>query len=175
MRTSNNLAKIRRTGLNAFGEPYTGNAIGGVQNRRMMGGGNQGPLSSRPSENQRRTDAADAAERAEQAALRRAGMARAQAALGGQTPAPQAPAPAPAPAPPKPAPAAKAATPTTPALVAARRSKAIQDQNFSRQRVALEKVHGRPMGKYASQRESMRAAGELDQRHPEAEKILSQL
>jgi hypothetical protein len=39
--------------LNAFGEPFRGSKIGGVQARRYMGGGDQGPLSTRPRYNVR--------------------------------------------------------------------------------------------------------------------------
>lgn len=59
-RTVNNLSKIRRAGLNAFGQPYTGNAIRGV--------GSRAP------------EADPAAELAEQERFRQAGIARAQAA-----------------------------------------------------------------------------------------------
>jgi len=95
MSTPNNLAKIRRTGLNAFGQPYTGNAIGGVQNRRMMGGPAQGPLSQRGPQStgvQARMEREEAEDQAAWEAARRKGNARAQAAAG--TPTPPAPAPA---------------------------------------------------------------------------------
>jgi hypothetical protein len=82
MRTSNNLAKIRRTGLNSFGQPYTGNAIRGVQNKRMMGGRPQGPLSTRPAQatgEVARMQREEAEDMAAMDAARRAGMAKAQA------------------------------------------------------------------------------------------------
>ncbi len=60
-------------------------------------------------------------------------------------------------------------------MAAATSLRRVQDRNFSRARVALEKIHGRPMDKYAFSegRESMRKSGELDQRIPEAEAVLT--
>jgi len=81
MRTANNLAKIRRTGLNAFGEPYTGNAIGGVKNRREFSGGS-GPLSMRGPQAMGEAAAVEkeaAAEATARQMARDAGRARAQA------------------------------------------------------------------------------------------------
>ena len=74
--------------LNAFGEPFRGSKIRGVQARRYMGGGDQGPLSTRPTYNVR--------EEAEKEAMRQdraemeAAAARGQAAAGAAKPAQQA-------------------------------------------------------------------------------------
>jgi len=170
MRTSNNLAKIRRTGLNSFGQPYTGNAIRGVQNKRMMGGRPQGPLSTRPAQatgEVARMQREEAEDMAAMDAAPRAGMAKAQA-----TRAPAAPA-APAKPPGRLIPGSSPGssvwktdaelnamkqkkTPATAGegggmlgnamrsvgagLAAARRLKAKQDRNYSRARVAQEKT-----------------------------------
>ena len=70
--------------LNAFGEPFRGSKIRGVQARRYMGGGDQGPLSTRPTYNVR--------EEAEKEAMRQdraemeAAAARGQAAAGAANP-----------------------------------------------------------------------------------------
>lgn len=80
-RTSNNLAKIRRSGLNAFGEPYTGNPIRGVINRREFSGGS-GPLSKRGPQATGEVAAMEKAAAEEARAMqaaREAGMARARA------------------------------------------------------------------------------------------------
>ena len=79
-------SQYRRT--NAFGEPFRGSKIRGVQARRYMGGGDQGPLSTRPTYNVR--------EEAEKEAMRQdraemeAAAARGQAAAGAAKPAQQA-------------------------------------------------------------------------------------
>lgn len=73
-RTVNNLSKIRRAGLNAFNEPYTGNAILGV-------GANRVPQDE------------SALELAAMERARQRGFERAQAEMGaGSAPAPAAPA-----------------------------------------------------------------------------------
>jgi hypothetical protein len=77
--------------LNAFGEPFRGSKIGGVQARRYMGGGDQGPLSTRPRYNVREEAEAEAMrqERADMEAAAARGMA---AAGGGNQSQPTAPA-----------------------------------------------------------------------------------
>jgi hypothetical protein len=65
--------------LNAFGEPFRGSKIGGVQARRYMGGGDQGPLSTRPRYNVREEAEAEAMrqERVDMEAAAARGMAAA--------------------------------------------------------------------------------------------------
>ena len=181
-RTVNNLSKIRRAGLNAFGQPYTGNAIRGVGSRDTGG--------------------STSAELAAMERARQAGIARAQAAAGASAPA-SAPAkkpgrliPGSSPGssiwktdeePPAPAPASSGGnglfgrlvkTGKNAMLAAARRQKAeraMQDRNFSRMRVALEKVHGESTtkGHWAQIRDEWRADGSLNNRNPDAEEILA--
>lgn len=65
--------------LNAFGEPFRGSKIGGVQARRYMGGGDQGPLSNR--RYNVREEAEKEAMRQDRAAMKQT-AARGQAAAG---------------------------------------------------------------------------------------------
>jgi len=66
--------------LNAFGEPFRGSKIGGVQARRYMGGGDQGPLSDR---RYNVREAAEAEAKRQDRADMEAAAARGMAAAGG--------------------------------------------------------------------------------------------
>lgn len=59
---------------------------------------------------------------------------------------------------------------------AAVQKRAAQDRNFSRTRVALEKIHGNSTRKgfWADKRDEWRADGSLNKRDPEAEKVLAE-
>jgi hypothetical protein len=67
--------------LNAFGEPFRGSKIRGVQAKRYMGGPSQGPLSTRPTYNAR--DEAEKEAIRQDRAEQEAAAARGQAAAGG--------------------------------------------------------------------------------------------
>lgn len=92
-RTSNNLAKIRRSGLNSFGEPYTGNPIRGVVNRREFSGGS-GPLSKRGPQATGEVAAMEKAA-AEEARAMQAARAAGQARARAESPTPAGAAPKP--------------------------------------------------------------------------------
>lgn len=91
----------RITGLNSFGEPFRGNKIRGVQAKRYMGGGNQGPLSARPVYN--------AKVEAEKAVVEGERKEREAAAQRGRQASIQANAPSAAASPPKPKPTGRLA------------------------------------------------------------------